>query len=498
MDKVEEVKRLISEETKDKFQKRVFEQSEKLNEWLKGEKYDNSGFSVGLELEAYVTNPKNQVTKIPADIKKNECFAPELGVQNLELNTSPHSLNKEGLVEQEEDLKNRFLNSRSSLGKKKLSIALDSLSTNYRDPNGFFRDTEVKEGLVFAKNMSEAPRYYGLDNAVLNRKNGFINFNVPGVDLEFPSLLFESLATSLQVHLQIPDTKSFLKYYNTSMRTMAPLLALSANSVFLPPEFYRNGLPQNVFHEMRIPIFEQSVNPSDEYEKKKVRFPSHLESFEDLTQKIAKDDPYTACLREWKKTNGPQKEFWEWNYKLREFWRWQRPVIGGKPIEKCCSNNSIRIEYRPLPTQPTLKDNISLQFVTSGLIHGLIEKNHPIIYLEWEKSKNDFYRAAKNGLNAELHWVNQAGEKTKNKDVLFKELFKYAEIGLKKIGLNHPKTYLDPIKTRWTKKITPSIWKKKKVYEKTKNGLNYDEAIRNMKKEYTNLSFKKKEFVNWN
>lgn len=497
MDLVEEVKKLISDETKREFDSRVKEQADSLNSWVKENKFDNKGFSIGLELEAYVLDQNDLVRKIPKKLFEKSIFAPELGKQNIEINTVPHIFNEKGVGNQLIDLKNKFIRSKRLLRSRGLNLILDSLSTSYVGFNDFFHDIKQKEGLVFAKNMTEAPRYYGIDNAVLNRKNGSISFDVPGVDLNFPSLLFESLTTSMQVHLQVPDPKKFVEYYNKATRVMAPLLALSTNSPLLPPSFY-DEIPTEFYHENRVPIFEQSVNPSDEYSEKKVRFPEEIEEFNEFTKAVERDETYTACLREWKNINESKKGFWEWNYKLKEFWRWIRPVFGGESVKDCCSKNSIRIEFRPLPTQPSLKETISLKLLTAGLIHGLVINNHPLNELNWKKSKKDFYEVVKNGLNSKIHWITKKGDKTTNKDVIFNELFDFAKKGLKNLKIDEKTIdyYLDPVEKRWTKKITPSKWKLNILKEKLENK-NYAQSIKEVTKQYREQSYIKNEFTDW-
>ncbi len=501
MDYVKEVKRLISEETKKEFNKRVEEQARNLSNWLKDNKFSNKDFSVGLELEAYVVDNKKYINKLPTEIFQKSVFEPELGKQNLEINTFPHGFNNKGVEDQKNDLLEKANKTSNLLNKHGLNYVLDSLSTNYEDPIKFFSDVVKKKDVVFAKNMTKAPRYYALDNASIKKQNGSINFSVPGVDLDFPSILFESLATSMQVHLQVPQTNKFFNYYNTAIRTMPPILALSTNSPFLPPSFYKNGLPNKIYHENRIPIFEQCVNPSDDLENKKVRVPADINSFIDLTSAIAKDEPFTACLREWRDTSDDEvhEGYWEWNYKLREYWRWLRPVIGGESVKNCCSKNSLRVEYRPLPTQPSVYEIVSLQLLTAGLIHGLVKENHPLLELSWKQSKKDFYGVMRNGIDADLHWITKKGDKTTKKEKIYKEVFYFAKNGLRSIGLNNKKIkkYLHPIEQRYSKNMTPSKWKINRVKEKIQKGKNYKNALIEVNKEYQELSNKNKLFIDW-
>lgn len=501
MNRVEEVRRLVDEESIEEFNKRVWSQVEDLKELVGSKRYLNKEFSIGLELETYVLNENDLINPIPSSLFNNDFFSPEIGVQNIEINTRPNQINLSGFLDQKNHLLSKFEKSNDLMSEYGSELVLDSLSTNYKDALEFFSSVKEIDGLVFAENMSKIPRYHAIDNAVLEKRNNEIEFKVPGIKRVFPSLLFESLTTSLQVHLQIPAVEDFTDYYNMAIKTLPPLLALSTNSPLLPPSFYENGLPENIFHENRIPIFEQCIHPYDtSYEEKKVRFPKEIDKIIDLVKEVAEDETYSACLKEWVETDSsPQRDFWEWDYKLREFWRWIRPVIGGEDIKNCCSEHSLRIEYRPLPTQPTIKENLSLQMITAGLIHGLVIKDHPVIELDWGQSKKDFYEAMKNGLNAELNWITKDREDTTDKDIVFNEIFDFAKTGLRDFGIKQKlvEEFISPIKERWKKEFTPSTWKIERVKKKLSENKNLREAIFEVNKDYKKHSKTYNHFIEW-
>ncbi len=121
---------------------------------------------------------------------------------------------------------------------------------------------------------------------------------MPGYSGSFPTILFESLATSIQPHLQIPDAAAFPEYYNAAIRTLGPLLALSVNSPLLPAEMYGDTdgewLCETTHHELRIAAFEQSVNTG---ENPKVRVPQDLDDTTDVVGRVVDDDLFAPFLR---------------------------------------------------------------------------------------------------------------------------------------------------------------------------------------------------------
>jgi len=430
----------------------------------------------------------------------------ELGEHNAEINTDPDVCSDEGLSSQAAAIEAGFEAAQRAARAHDRELVLDAMWTipPAEGSASYLGAHHREDGFVVAENMRSDPRYHAIDNEVLGLAGGEIPLDVPGVETAFPSILFESLATSIQPHLQIPDAESVPAHFNAGIRTLGPLLALATNSPFLPADCYGDvGNPRSLVdethHELRIAVFEQSVNVSP---NPKVRVPGDIESPTDVVDRVVEDDLYAPFLREWI-ADGDREifadEIWEFDYRRSTYWRWLRCVVGGDPVTGAGDERSLRIEYRPLPTQPTVADVVGLQALTVGLLRGLVAADHPLAELPWAAAEESFYSAAENGLDAELAWVTADGERTGDHDRIFAEVFEYARRGLAESCVDPAavEEYLAPIEARVEAGRTPSAWKKERVREGLADGLELGEAIESMQRAYVRRSRETDSFAEW-
>lgn len=518
-DLIDLVTRSLSEEAAEEFMARVETQVDQLAEEFATGSFENEDYSVGLEMEVYaiafdvatdsqsegVEEDTLRLDRLPASVFESGA-AKELGLHNAELNTTPDPFTAAGLASQSEGIAADFETADAAARENGCRLVLDSMWTTppAEGSDQYLSDVEKRDGITLATNMREDPRYAALDNHALEFADGEIPFDVPGVERTFPSILFESLATSIQPHLQIPNSEAFPAYYNTGIRTLGPILALSTNSPFLPPDLYTDrtdpeSLVERTHHELRIAVFEQSVNQTP---NPKVRVPDDIDDVTDVLADILADDLIAPFLREWTtddERNSLAEEFWEFRYKRSSYWRWLRCVVGGEAVADASDDRSLRIEYRPIPTQPTIRDVVGMQVLTSGLLHGLVAADHPLADLEWSAAETSFYNAAEDGLDAALAWVTADGARTEDPAVIFSEVFRFAREGLADIGLETAaiETYLAPIEARWEARTTPSVWKKERVRQALANGQSFDEAVREMQAVYLELSQTTDSFAEW-
>lgn len=503
-DTAELVERALSEEAAEQFMARVEQQADSLRAAIRDGTLDNPDFAVGLEMEVYGVDPEERLATVPDDTYAAGATK-ELGVHNAEINTDPDTFDEPGLAEQADRISEQFDAADDAATPEGCRLVSDAMWTIPPETGSeeYLTAVEEREDVVFATNMRADPRYTALDNETLRLSEGALSFDVPGIDRTFPSILFESLATSIQPHLQIPRAEEFPAYYNAAIRTLGPVLALSANSPFLPPDLYTDAadpqrLVDQTHHELRIAVFEQSMNVTP---SPKVRVPSDIDSAEETVDRVVEDDLFAPFLREWI-ADEPRESFadqhWEFDYKRSTYWRWLRCVVGGDPVGGG-DERSLRIEYRPIPTQPTMNDVVSMQWLTVGLIRGLVETDHPLSDLSWERARESFYNAAREGLSGTLHWKTAAGEETTDQERIFSELFEIARAGLDAAGIGEQRidARLDPLERRFETRTTPSVWKRERVREHLQAGEELSAAITTMQREYIRRSRESDSFAEW-
>jgi len=502
-DLVAAVERSTDPEIRAEFDRRVREQAERIRDDIRSGRLDTDEFAIGMELEAYAVDADGRLAAIPERVFDRGGCAKELGVHNLEVNSAATVFDAAGVAEQADRIDANVAAATDALDVDGLAPALDAMWTvpPAGGTDAYLGAVEERSGVVVATNMRHHPRYVALDNEILERSGGRITVDVPGASLSYPTILAESLATSIQPHLQIPDVSSFPAYFNTALRTAGPILALSSNSPFLPADCYADDpdvIPATP-HELRIHVFEGSINAGAPRGEGKVRFPTDLDRATDVVDRVVDDETYAPVLADGESDPDDYRStIREYDHKRGVHWRWVRGVIGGQPVGTADAGASLRIEYRPLPTQPTVRDTVALQALVVGVLRGLVAADHPITDLPWTAARDCFYDAVAAGPDADLAWVTADGDRTDDPEVVYDELFAFARRGLRDAGLADDVIdgYLDPVERRRDGTV-PSAWKKARVREAVDDGATLPEAIESMQRDYLDRAGGETVFVDW-
>jgi hypothetical protein len=489
MQSVEAVRRTRASDNRREFRRRVAMQAASLRTALDAGEFGGE-FRVGLELEGYAVDADGHLARIPDAVFAAGCER-ELGRHNAEVNTPATGFDQAGLARQARSLRDRVAAVRDALGDADRRFVTDGVWTT-GPPEGtlaYLTDVRERAGVDVPANLAPSHRYYALDADVT--ASGPVHLDLPGCRRAFSSILVESLATSMQVHLQTP-TEAFPEYFNAALRTTGPVLALAANAPFLPPALYTDPEPETVLTagvELRVPVFE-SLNVT---EPGKVRFPTDLDRPADVVDRILADRLCAPYLREWV-ADGPRDGFgdayWELLHKQGTCWRWVRPVLGpGGP----------RIEYRVLAAQPSVADVVAFQSLVAGLLHGIVSTDHPLTDLPWQAAEDSFYAATRAGLDADLAWVTREGTQTHDPERVYPELFDLARVGLRDQGVPAERVdrVLAPVERRWERRLTPSVWKRRQVRERLDAGADLESALREMQATYVERSSANRPFVDW-
>jgi gamma-glutamyl:cysteine ligase YbdK (ATP-grasp superfamily) len=112
-------------------------------------------------------------------------------------------------------------------------------------------------------------------------------------------------------------------------------------------------------------------------------------------------------------------------------WRWNRPLIGfdedGRP--------HLRIEHRVVPSGPSVVDSIANAALYFGAVRALVDRPEPPeSSLPFERARDNFYAAARDGLASEVLWLD--GRRATMTELLEQELLPLARRGLETLGID--------------------------------------------------------------
>ncbi len=472
------------------FRERVQEDADRLIEEIRDGTFDNPQAITGLEYEFYAVDatgedPTWHLARVPRRLLEYIGFEKELGLHNAELSTSPLPLNADGLAAQEAAVAAQLRAAIACVESEGLGLVSDGIWTI--PPAGetaysYLTDVAEVDALQLAENMSASPRYHAMANAT-SASQPAMRIDLPHATLEASTVMPESLITSVQPHYQVPTAQALPTRFRYALRVAGPLVALGANSPFLPPDLYDDAPPGEIIEdtwvEQRIPIFESVLNPEDG-EGGLVAFPRDFETVEEAIERIATDDILVPLEPE--ETGRFDDRFAAFRMKHGTHWRWVRPVFDGATR----SAANARLEFRPLSAQPTIRGSIAFLAAFAGLMEALPANDHPVRSLPWSQAESNFYAAARSGFDAELAWITADGDETTDRETMYRDLLDQAAEGLRMSGLTEEQIgrYLGPLRRRVRYGTTPAGWKCERVQRHVSEGAPLTEAVHAMQREY--------------
>jgi gamma-glutamyl:cysteine ligase YbdK (ATP-grasp superfamily) len=357
--------------------------------------------TIGAELELFLVDgaarplPHNQAIRAAVADPR---VTMELDRFNLELNASPAVLAGRPFA---------------ALGGE-LNVLLDRVASAAKDHAGrpaiigilpTLRVADLGPGV-----MSDVPRYRALNSGLRRLRRDPFRIGIAGADpLELTSadVGLEGANSSFQIHLRV-DPAKFTRTYNAVQLATAPALAVSGNS----PTF----LGHRLWEETRIAVFKQSVDDRQGTGPRRRLARTALGTgwlrggpLELFTEAVRLHQPLLPVLHQppppVRADLGPSAGGWqappldELRLHQGTVWRWNRaiydPTLGGH----------LRIEMRALPAGPTVIDMLANAAFLIGLSLWLAEHDQRWTYaLPFERADHGFYRAAQQGLSAQLTW----------------------------------------------------------------------------------------------
>lgn len=320
-------------------------------------------------------------------------FQTELGQFNIEINLPPRRLAGGGLAAFEKQIRddlNHAQRQATQVGANLMCVGI--LPT-------------LQPGHMTAESLSANSRYALLSEQILAARGEDISIAINGVDrlrTTAETIVPEAACTSTQLHLQV-GPEEFASYWNASQAVAGVQLAIGANSPFL--------LGKQLWHETRVPLFEQATDTrSEELKAQGVRprvwfgerwinsifdlFEENVRYFPALLPILDEEDPVAVFA------GGDTPTLAELTLHNGTIYRWNRPiydVVHDRP--------HLRVENRVLPAGPTVLDTLANAAFYFGLTRALADSDRPLwSRMSFSAAEENFHAAAEDGIEAQLFW----------------------------------------------------------------------------------------------
>jgi hypothetical protein len=429
-----------------RFRSHLAEETQLLAEWVRAGAIAEAPYVVGFELEAWLVDHSlfpSPINEAYLAALANPLVVPELSRFNVELNGTPQPLVPGALLRLEREFEATWRHCVDVAHDLDASLVMIGILPT------------IREADLCLANMSPLNRYHALNEQVMRARHGrAIPVDIAGREhllAMHRDVMMEAATTSFQVHLQVPASRA-ARYYNASLILSGPIVAASGNSPVL--------FGRNLWDETRIPLFEQAVATGAGHNTG--RDATHRVTFgsgyvrESVLECFVENESFFPCLLPMHFPDGaPTLE----HLRLHNgtIWRWNRPLVGfdaqGTP--------HFRIEHRTLPSGPSVLDMMANAALYVGLVHHLANREiAPESRLSFEHARENFYRAAHEGLTAQLTWID--GTVTHARTLLLDELLPAARDGLVGLGLEPDEIdrYLEVIEARVRSGQTGAEWQR--------------------------------------
>ena len=434
--------------------------------------------SLGAELEVSVIDKEAQALPVNSKILADSAdpqLQLELNRFNLEYNLSPVSAAGAPFSELQAEM----------------VAALDNLggiAANHGGrivPIGILPTLRIDQ--LQSNAMTDLTRYHALAAGLRRIRQTEFRIRIDGdepIDTTCDSVTMEGANTSFQLHLRVsPD--QFAPYYNAAQLVTPLALAVGANSPFL--------LGHALWDETRIALFKQSVDTrgaSPHEWRRAARVPfghgwvrnSAYELFGESCHlypvliPITSNEDSEEIVR-----GGGIPRLPELCLQQGTIWTWNRAIY-----DSGCGGH-LRIELRALPSGPTPVDMMANAAYLIGLTVGLSAAVNDLLpAFPFRYAEYNFYRAAQEGLDAELLWPNtsETSPRTVGADKLCLELLPVANRGLELLQVVETERamLLGIIRDRLDSRQTPARWQRNTLQRIDKN--NRQHALAEMLEQY--------------
>ncbi len=466
----------ISGEDRRRYRDKVRRSLDVFARMLRERLFEEHPSTVGQEIELNLVDERGMPSMRNAavlDAIASPAWATEVGQFNLEINVPPRMMEGDSLATLETELR-ADLNAADArartVGSRLVMVGI--LPT--------LAEHDVNEGA-----MSANERYRVLNEQIFAARGEDMSISIDGSEqllTHTDSITPEAACTSVQLHIQVsPD--AFAAYWNAAQAIAGVQVALAANSPYL--------FGRQLWHETRIPLFEQSTDTRpDELKEQGVRprvwfgerwitsvfdlFEENLRYFPALLPICEDEDPLAVLDR------GASPQLAEMSLHNGTIYRWNRPVYdtaGGTP--------HLRVENRVLPAGPTVADVLANAAFYYGVVRALAEADRPIwTQMSFSAAADNLVEGARHGLDAQVYWPGM-GEVSVT-ELTLRRLLPLAAAGLRAWGVDDADSgrLLTIIERRCLAGRNGASWQIDAVRALSDAGADRGEALRQMTQGY--------------
>jgi len=448
--------------------------------------------SLGAELEVYLVDdggsPLDRNVEIRRHMRDSQLTL-ELNRFNLEYNLSPVPIAAKPFLDSEQQMLTAL-------------AAINRQAARYDGhvvPVGILPTLELAD--FDHRTMTDMPRFHALREKLQEERRGLFRIDIDGdedaLSLATDDITLEGANTSFQLHYRV-NPCDFADTFNAIQLVTPLVLALSANS---PLVFGRR-----LWHETRIPLFKQSIDSRTEQKLDSLRWqqPARVNfghgwvregAWELFAEAVRLYTPLLPLVRGHPEDPVFPPMLHELRMQMGTLWLWNRPVYDD------ADGGHLRIEMRSLPSGPTPVDMMANAALMIGLAEGLRSHIKELITaLPFRHATQNFYHAARRGIDADLAWpsTEQSGLKPEPVLTLLKRLLPVAAQGLKSIGVSQREEeyYLGIIEERIHARTSGARWQLQALGQ-LEGTLGRSRALRMMLESYSEQSDENMPVARW-
>jgi len=445
------VEQEFDEKKSQAFMRALLEDLRALEFMIATDRFETGVTRIGAEQEMFLVDRSMRPAPISLEVLEranDPRLTTEIARFNLEANLSPLNLSGKCFEKMENELSELLSKVRASAGELDADVLLSGILPT------------LKKSDLTLDNLAPMPRYHELNRGVIGLRGGPFSIHIKGLDelqISHDNIMMESCNTSFQVHFQTSPGE-FVSHYNMAQAITAPVLAAAVNSPLL--------FGHRLWQETRVALFQHStdarsrtqlarshptrVSFGDKWLEKSVveLFHDQISRFRPIMINQPDEDPFQVLAR------GETPQLSALRMHNGTVWRWNRACYG---VADGLAH--LRIENRALPSGPTVRDEMANAAFFVGLMialpkeYGAIDKR-----LSFNDAKENFFAAARHGLNAQLRWLD--GTRSSASSLILNQLAPLARAGLREANIDSSDIdqYLGVLEDRVRSRQTGAQW----------------------------------------